>query len=177
MSSASVRIRRFCRKLSISKKVTAAATSGSQVDIDNNLARPAGEPFAPELAPKKPILCIAGRSELDECAVLMLEQLLEKHDLNAQVKGPEILSASAIIRLEPEGIDIVFLSYFDTDSPAHMRYAIRRLRKRLPNAKILLGCWMAGGDMATLRELVKADGIATTLQDALELCRYPASSR
>ena len=61
-------------------------------------------------------------------------------------------------------------SYLDTSSPAHIRYIIRRLRRKLPNARILLGCWMADNDTVRLRDAVKADAVATSLRDAVRLC-------
>ena len=51
-----------------------------------------------------------------------------------------------IFRLETSGVVMVCLSYLDASSPAHMRYSIRRLRRRLPEAKIVLGCWLADVD-------------------------------
>jgi hypothetical protein len=51
-----------------------------------------------------------------------------------------------------------------------MRYSIRRLRRRLPEAKIALGCWLADVDAAMLRDTAKSDAIATTLRDAVKLC-------
>jgi hypothetical protein len=72
---------------------------------------------------------------------------------------------------------MVCVSYLDTSSPAHMRYTIRRLRRRLPQARIMLGCWMA--DVDTLRDAAKPDDVAVTLRDAVRLClkaaRKPAS--
>jgi hypothetical protein len=64
----------------------------------------------------------------------------------------------------------VCLSYLAANSPAHMRYAIRRLRRRLPNVKVLLGCWMVDCDTENLRGLLKADTVAATLRDAVKLC-------
>jgi hypothetical protein len=51
-----------------------------------------------------------------------------------------------------------------------MRYAIRRMRRRLPQAQIVLGCWMADVDAKTLRDTTKTDLVATTLRDAVKLC-------
>jgi hypothetical protein len=60
-----------------------------------------------------------------------------------------------------------------------MRYSIRRLRRRLPQARIMLGCWMSNG-IDRLRDTVKPDDIAATLKEALGLCleaaRRPASA-
>jgi hypothetical protein len=65
---------------------------------------------------------------------------------------------------------MVCLSYLDASSTAHMRYAIRRLRRKLPKAQILLGCWMADVDTTTIRDTAKPDAVATTLRDAVRLC-------
>jgi hypothetical protein len=64
---------------------------------------------------------------------------------------------------------MVCLSYLDS-SPAHMRYTIRRLRRKLPNVRVFLGCWALQGEAATLRETVKADEVGTTLRDVVRLC-------
>jgi hypothetical protein len=53
-----------------------------------------------------------------------------------------LLSPTNILQLETAGVAIVCLSYLDANSPAHMRYSVRRLRCKLPNATIMLGCWV-----------------------------------
>ena len=117
-----------------------------------------------------PVLCVAGRGPLDEAAAIMLAQLLEKHGLGARVEGADAIASSNILRLETSGVMMVCLSYLDASSPAHMRYTIRRMRRRLPKAQILLGCWRADIDAAALGEAAKADVVATTLRDAVKLC-------
>jgi hypothetical protein len=57
-----------------------------------------------------------------------------------------------------------------------MRYAIRRMRRQLPGAQVLLGCWMADSDTATLRDMTKADAVATTLREAVRLCLEAAGN-
>jgi hypothetical protein len=116
------------------------------------------------------VLCAAGRGPLDEAAAMMLAQLLEKHGLGAGVEGADAVAAPNIFRLETKGVVMVCLSYLDASSPAHMRYAIRRMRRRLPQAQIVLGCWMADVDAKTLRDTAKADLVATTLRDAVKFC-------
>ena len=120
-----------------------------------------------------PVLCIAGRTPLDEGAAMMLAQLCNAHGLPARVEGADALSNANIFRLETTGVAIVCLSYLDTDNPAAMRYAVRRLRRKLPKALILIGQWTSAGDPAALdalREGAKADLIAATLRDATRLC-------
>jgi hypothetical protein len=133
--------------------------------------------------PKRPVLCIAGRSKLDECAALMMAHLLGKLGLNARAEMPEVISTLGVIGLEREGAAIVLLSYLDAGSVAHMRYAIRRLRRGLPRVKLLLACWLYDGDRALLREQLKAETIAASLSEAVNHCvaayqgRDPVSAR
>ena len=68
---------------------------------------------------------------------------------------------------------MVWLVYMDAGSPAHMRYSVRRLRRKLPKATIILGCWLKDMDpskLETLREGAQADLAATSLGEALKLC-------
>jgi hypothetical protein len=66
---------------------------------------------------------------------------------------------------------MVCLSFLDAGSPAHMRYAVRRLRRKMPQAKIVLGCWVADATVAeSLREAARADLVASTLRAATALC-------
>src|SRR4051812_31639820 len=120
-----------------------------------------------------PVLCVAGRNPIDEAAAIMLAQLTGAHGLSARVEAAEALSTANIFRLETDGVAIVCLVYMDTSSPAHMRYSVRRLRRKLPKATIILGCWMKDIDpsaLENLREGAKADLAAATLGGALKLC-------
>lgn len=120
-----------------------------------------------------PVLCLAGRSPIDEAAAIMLGQLTTAHGLPSRVGGAEALSTSNIFRLETAGVAIVCLVYMDASGPAHMRYSVRRLRRKLPEATIILGCWlrdMAPAALESLRESAKADLAAASLGGALKLC-------
>ena len=120
-----------------------------------------------------PVLCLAGRDLLDEAAAIMLGQLSTAHGLAARVEGPEALSTSNVFRLETAGVAVVCLVYMDARAPAHMRYAVRRLRRKLPKATIILCCWIKDIDSAALEQIgdsVKADLVAHNLGEAVRLC-------
>jgi predicted PurR-regulated permease PerM len=121
------------------------------------------EGLGPEWRSDAPVLCVAGRSALDEAAAAMLAQLLKKYGLGARVEGADAVATMNISRLETSGVAMVCLSYLDAASPAHMRYTIRRMRRRLPATQILLASWKADAEEATLRA-------ATTLPEAVRLC-------
>jgi predicted PurR-regulated permease PerM len=133
------------------------------------------EELAPEWQADKPVLCIAGRGPLDEAAGAMLAQLLEKHGIGARIEGTKALSMSNVV--PTDGVAMVCLSYLDTTSPAHMRHMMRRARRKWPDARILLGYWLAEGDAASLAATLKPDAVALTLRDAVKSCLAAAQAQ
>jgi predicted PurR-regulated permease PerM len=126
-----------------------------------------------------PVLCVAGRSLIDEAAAIMLKQLSTEHGLSARVEGAEALSTTNVFRLDTTGVALVCLVYLDGSGAAHMRYSVRRLRRKLPKATIILGCWMKDVDPAALeqmRDSSKADLVASSLGEAVKLCIEAAST-
>lgn len=139
----------------------------------DNLPLLSRETLPPEWQGEHPVLCLAGRSVIDEAAAIMLAQLSTAHGLPARVEGVEALSTANVFRLDTSGVAVVCLVYLDAAAPAHMRYSVRRLRRKLPKATIILGCWIKDLDPAALeafRENSKADLIATSLGEAVKLC-------
>jgi predicted PurR-regulated permease PerM len=128
----------------------------------------AREALAGEWQAPTPVLCVAGRGPLDDAVAAMLAQLLGKHGLQARVESADAIASGSVSRLDTTGIILVSLSYLDASSTAHVRYAIRRLRRKLPRATMLLGCWASGADKAAIGDLVKADVVVTELREALE---------
>jgi hypothetical protein len=137
------------------------------------------EDLPPEWQGEHPVLCMAGRSLIDEAAAIMLAQLSTAHGLAARVEGAEALSTTNVFRLETTGVAVVCLVYLEASGPAHMRYSVRRLRRRLPKATIILCCWIKDIDAAALellREGAKADLVAASLGEAVKLCIDAAKS-
>lgn len=133
----------------------------------------------PEWQGERPVLCIAGRTPLDEAAAIMFAQLCSVHGLPARVEGPGALSTANIFRLETEGVALVCLCYLDNANTTHIRYAVRRIRRKLPRALIMVGCWSVLDDASrfdALREGTKADLFSATFRDATRLCIEAAKS-
>jgi len=133
--------------------------------------------LAPAFRGDVPVLCIAGQGPLDEAAATMLAQLLRKHGLNVRVEGADALSTQSIFRLDTEGVALVCLCYLDGGSPAHMRYAVRRIRRKLPMARVVLACLTAASDSIAqqLGESVRSDLVATSLRDVVRVCLLEAA--
>jgi hypothetical protein len=131
------------------------------------------ESLPPEWQGAHPVLCVAGRSLIDEATAIMLAHLATAHGLAARVEGAEALSTTNVFRLDTTDVAIVCLVYLDANGPAHVRYSVRRLRRKLPKATIILGCWVKEIDSAALellREGAKADFIAASMREAVKLC-------
>jgi hypothetical protein len=118
---------------------------------------------------KTPVLCIAGRGPLDELASIMLAQLLGKHGINAQSLPNDAVSRASIGSLQIHDIAMVCVLYLEiSGSSAHLRFLLMRLRKRLPNASILVGLWAVQDP--NLRQMIGADYYVSTLHDAVQAC-------
>jgi predicted PurR-regulated permease PerM len=122
-----------------------------------------------------PVLCIASRSALDEAACTMLAQLLKNHGINAWVQPFADVASAKGFKLDTVDAPLVCLSYFGTASkPAHVRYLVRRLKRVMPDAKLLAGFWMLGEDekekIEDWRVAVGAHFAAASLTEALRIC-------
>ena len=62
-----------------------------------------------------PVLCIAGRTGLDEAVAVMLAQILSKQGIGTRLEGVDKLSSANILRLETKGIVMVCVSFLNTD--------------------------------------------------------------
>jgi predicted PurR-regulated permease PerM len=125
------------------------------------------------------VLCIAGRGPLDEAAATMLAQLLRKHGLGTRVVPHEAVSRSAVLSLEATGVRMVCISYLQiSGTPAHLRYLLRRLRRRISGVPVLVGLWPADDAILRdkdLRATVGADYYVASLRDAVVCCLKAAT--
>jgi predicted PurR-regulated permease PerM len=122
-----------------------------------------------------PVLCIAGRGMLDEAVSTMLAQLLDKQGLATRVVPHAATTRAAIGTLDMGGVAMACISYLELSaSPSHLRYLLRRLRRRLPpDAQVLVGLWPPGEPILQderLRAAVGADYYTSSLHEAVEAC-------
>jgi predicted PurR-regulated permease PerM len=87
---------------------------------------------------EKPVLCIPGLGLLDEAAAMMIAQLLERQGIGARVEQADALSMSRISGWDTKGTAVVCLCYVGNASPAQIRYATRRTRRKNPDIAILV---------------------------------------
>ncbi len=165
--------------LTTDTEASSAVESVAEDAVHEHLPVLRTEELRPDWLGKHPVLCVAGRSLIDEAAAIMLAQLSTAHGLAARSEGPEALSTTNVFRLDTTGVAVICLVYLDSSGPAHMRYSVRRLRRKLPKAVIILGCWVREIDQAALdmlRDNSKADLVAASLGEAVKLCIEAAST-
>ena len=132
---------------------------------------PPGHPTPPIIEGIAEVVCIAGRNELDEAAASLLVHLLRSEH---SVAIPEALPAEALTsdryRAELENASVICLSLISTQSAARARYLIRRLYRRIPRARVLVGFWQLDpGDLvATIETITRPNtAVATSLREAV----------
>ena len=133
---------------------------------DEATADPAsGHSTSPVIGGAPRILCIAGRNELDEAAALLLVHLLRlEHPCTiAEALPAEALKADRYHSSLEEAM-VICLSLISTQSAVRARYLMRRLQRRTPRARVLVGFWrLDPGDLeATVATIDRPNTIVVT---------------
>jgi hypothetical protein len=129
---------------------------------------------APAEPPSLPpaVLSIAGRGPLDEPAARMLMQLFDQLGIGGRMIRYRDVSRYGIETLDVSNVGMVCIAYLNINgSPAHLRYLVQRLRKRLPGLPILVGLWPQGDVTEATRSAIGADYFASSFEEVLKCCQ------
>ena len=147
------------------------AANGKTSAIDDVPAHCAPSVLPPSSLQQKHVRCIAGRGQLDEAAATMLVQLLQKHDRKAEVVTPEMVSRSKIANFDSEKVSTVCVCYIDVGgSTSSLRFLLRRLRHRIPDARLIVAFWPQDHPILSdqqARGALDADDFVTSLREVL----------
>lgn len=130
----------------------------------------ASEADSPE-GDERAILCVGARGSLDEVAAAILAQLLRRRGIRARSLSSSEMIPEQLSRLDMSGVRIAFLSYMNENSVTHAKYLIRRLRRRAPSIKVVVGFWSMTSDPMARRKMMdetQADLVTVSLRDALD---------
>jgi hypothetical protein len=111
------------------------------------------------------IVCVAGRNELDEAAASLLVHLLHSEQSAGIAKA---LPAEALTldryQSSLEHAAVICLSLISTHSAVRARYIVRRLSRRAPRARVLVGFWRLSPDelAATVATIARPDAVVVT---------------
>jgi predicted PurR-regulated permease PerM len=118
-----------------------------------------------------PVLCIAGRWELDEAAAAMLAHELDSNGIGAHYLPSSAIAPETISELSLAGVEVICLSYLHPDPQAFARFVCRRLRRKAPRIKVLLCLWNLSQEAGTPEHfgvVAGADAAVSSLGDAME---------
>jgi predicted PurR-regulated permease PerM len=149
--------------------------SEAVAESQTSAARASPSETARELAGRartgKLVLCIPGLGLIDEALAMILTQLLERRGVDARAEEAGAWSKSRVASLDVKDVALICLCYVETPSPAQMHFAVRRLRRKAPEAIILvalLGATNAVDDEEVVQTLVKLDLIKSSLHATVE---------
>jgi predicted PurR-regulated permease PerM len=159
--------------LDLADHVDTSYSSGTPTDVSVaqlETAVIAENSIVPKFRPTA--LCLGGRTPLDQAAGTILAQLLERRGVNARIAGPEALSNRGISELDGEGLTAVCVLYLDVRSASAIRYAIRRLRRKLANTPVGVCIW-GSEDLSSIMAQAHADVTIGSMTEAIEFCLAP----
>jgi len=122
----------------------------------------------PGAAPQ--VACIGGKWEIDTMAARMLSHALSLDGQDAACHAAGSVDAQYIAELQLDHIQCVCLSYFSPAPQVQARHFCRRLRRRWPDVKIVLGLWNMGADFTPdekAAQTLGADAVVTSLDEAV----------
>lgn len=133
------------------------------------------------------ILCIGGRTELDEAAAQLLVRLLHTAQLPAKVLAPLAIRQESIGQLTLDDVKVVCLCYLGDNPRSYVRFVAKRLLRKQPSLTIIacaLGArgvsaeqpdWGASTVVGTLGAAVTAitDVVASAEQPASDPLQMP----
>lgn len=123
------------------------APENEEDDEDKPLAQLSKAETSPELLASalpetwrtgKPVLCVPGVGELDEALALIVAQLVQRRGMGARAEEAGALSMARIFSLDTKEAKLICLCYIETVTPTRIRYSVRRLRRKAPDAHILI---------------------------------------
>jgi predicted PurR-regulated permease PerM len=134
-------------------------------------ARPDPAPAEEERAPGM-TLCVAGQSDLDEAAALLVASALGAIGRQATVLPRDSAVRLALPPSDQTGMHAVCLSFLSADSLPNARYLTRRFRRRIgTDIPIIVAFWGADqspGRLLHVRAETRADRVVGSVQAALD---------
>jgi predicted PurR-regulated permease PerM len=144
--------------------------------------RPQEEDKAPgeaEVTSRGTVLCIAGRTPLDEAATVMLVQLLVHNGMSVRLVPFAEVTDDGVAALDTDGVIMACICQLEINgSPATLRRLVRRLRPHLSkDTPVIAGLWGANDPVLkdeAVRAEIGADQCAGTLGEMVNACSETA---
>jgi hypothetical protein len=138
-------------------QATAPSEEGTETPKDDPKAVPSS---------RVRLMAFPARDEADQLALEMLQQLLDPRKWEIEVAAVEMLSSEKVSLVAEKKPALICIGSLPPGGLAHTRYLCKRLRTRLPKARIIVGRWGLKGNLEQNREQLAeagADQVETTL--------------
>jgi len=118
------------------------------------------------------VLCIGGRSELDDVTATMLSQIIWIQGAEVAFAGHEALKPGNIRSLAVEGRNAIVVAFLDRESTRHAKFIVRRLKRVAPQARIGVALWQESRQPETeadarLADELQADFLVSAMVEAV----------
>jgi len=115
------------------------------------------------------VVCIGGKWEIDGLAARMCAHALSLAGHPSTHRPPAVVTADHVAGLDLDGVQCVCLSYFSPEPQVAARGFCRRLRRRWPQLKVVLGLWNAAPPAAEAgdADLLGADAVVGSVDEAV----------
>ena len=143
---------------------TRRTVSATMTEVIQEVADSLHIDYPPATVSRK-VVCIGGRTELDEAAAFIIADQLRQRGIPASVLPPSAVSRAVIGEIELADGDLVCLSYLSVRPEAYARYVGRRLKRRAPNVGLIVcsWSWCPDGDSETFADRIGAEACFDSL--------------
>jgi predicted PurR-regulated permease PerM len=116
------------------------------------------------------VICLGGLSQLDDCAALIVANVLENVGAHVSLETADAMSISRVHALDLDEADVICVVFIGEPTTAQVRYLFARLRKRVGDVRIV--CVLLGNKDRGPNVLLEADAalVAVSLAEAARLC-------
>ncbi len=118
------------------------------------------------------VLGCPAHDEADQLALEMLRQVLDTTNWDMEVLSTEMLSAEMVALVGESAPAVVCIGAMPPGGLAHTRYLCKRLRARLPEAKIIVGRWGLLQDVEQNQEQLREAGADEVEMKLIETCNH-----
>jgi predicted PurR-regulated permease PerM len=105
------------------------------------------------------VVCLALEDEADRLAGRMFTQLLIARGYQVEMMESPEMSDELLARLEEEPIELIVVSAIAPGGSIRLRAVCRKLRRRAPGAKLLVGLWHAPQRLERMRRPLIKEGV------------------
>jgi predicted PurR-regulated permease PerM len=116
------------------------------------------------------VLCLGGRSALDDVTAMMLLQVLRVQGADVNFFSHEALRPQKIKELPIEGRHAIVLTALDRESMRHAKFLVRRLKRLAPGARVGIVLWQDLDEHEPGKFIVEetqADFVVSAITDAI----------